>query len=134
MTKEELNKNYRLSLEIQELEERIKLMEEISIGSPTLSDMPKSQSISNPIEDNIIAKDNLKRKLNKLQQRKLKEEKKVEKFISTIPDPNVRTIFRRRYIYFQSWDLIIEESPYSDRHVYRLHNKYLSRKHEEKRC
>ena len=63
LTKKELSKYYYLSLEIKDLEERKRMLEQTSIGSAKLTGMPKAQVASRV----IMAPEHAKRLLLALQ-------------------------------------------------------------------
>ena len=65
MNRKELSKYYHLTMEIKDLEEKIKELDLTLISSPILTGMPHSNKISNPTEQKSILTLTLKRKLEK---------------------------------------------------------------------
>ena len=125
MTKKELSKYYYLSLEINDLEERIGMLNETSIGSSKITGMPVVHSNESPIEKRVELLIRLKDKLEKRKVQALEEMEKIEKYISTIEDIEIRLIFYKRYLDFKSWEEIADEMFLSERTVYRRHSNWL---------
>ncbi len=50
---------------------------------------------------------------------------KIEKEITSVPDPTLREVLTRRYLMYQKWEHIAEEMNYGVRHIYKLHSKAL---------
>ena len=50
---------------------------------------------------------------------------RIEKEITSVPDPTLQEVLTRRYLMYQKWDHIAEEMNYGVRHVYKLHSKAL---------
>ena len=53
------------------------------------------------------------------------EMEKIEKYISTIEDIEIRLIFSKRYLDFKDWVKIADEMFMSERSVYRKHSNWL---------
>lgn len=86
MTKRELSKYYYLSLEIKDLEDRIEVLNETSIGSSKITGMPIAHTNESPIEKRVELIIRLKDKLEKRKCRALEEMDKIEQYLSTIED------------------------------------------------
>ncbi len=127
MTKKELSKYYYLSLEINDLEERIEMLNETSIGSPKITGMPIVHTNESPIERKVELIIRLKEKLEKRKSQALEEMEKIEKYVSTIEDIEIRLIFYKRYLDFKSWEEIADEMFMSERSVYRKHSNWLKK-------
>jgi len=125
MTKKELSKYYYLSLEINDLEDRIKNLYETSVGSSKITGMPVAHSNDSPIEKRVELIVRLTDKLKKRQKQALEEMEKIEKYISTIEDIEIRLIFSKRYLDFKDWVKIADEMFMSERSVYRKHSNWL---------
>lgn len=125
MTKKELSKYYYLSLEINDLEDRIKNLYETSVGSSKITGMPVAHSNDSPIEKRVELIVRLTDKLKKRQKQALEEMEKIEKYISTIDDIEIRLIFSKRYLDFKDWVKIADEMFMSERSVYRKHSNWL---------
>lgn len=125
MTKKELSKYYYLSLEINDLEDRIKNLYETSVGSSKITGMPVAHNNDSPIEKRVELIVRLTDKLKKRQRQALEEMEKIEKYISTIEDIEIRLIFSKRYLDFKDWVKIADEMFMSERSVYRKHSNWL---------
>ena len=51
----------------------------------------------------------------------------IERIILNIPDGVDSDIIHMRYIEFETWDKIAEKTGYSEKHVYRIHNRILEK-------
>lgn len=126
LTKKELSKYYYLSLEIKDLEERKKILEQTSIGSAKLSGMPKAKfNSTSPTERIIELIDEIDKRLDKRKVEAMQEMIKIEKFISAIKEIETRLIFSKRYIELKGWEKIGEEMHMSKRTAQRIHKKFL---------
>lgn len=127
MNKRELSKYYHLSVEIKDLEERIQMIANQSIGASKLTGMPHGTTVSNPVEKNAVLLISLKEKLEKRKEKAMKELIKIEDYLTTIDDVEIRLIFNKRYIELKKWGVIAREMYMSERNVYRKHSDYLKR-------
>ena len=129
MTKEELLKYKGIKKEVQQLRERITMLEEkkTSIKSQIISSMPTSGGsyldtetlmimIENTIEDYINQEKSL-----------LDAMLEIEEVISTLSDPTERYILRARYIECKNWEEICVLTNYSWRQIHRLHSNILKK-------
>ena len=132
MNRKELSKYYHLTMEIKDLEEKIKELDLTLISSPILTGMPHSNKISNPTEQKSILTLTLKRKLEKRKEKALNELNKIEDYISSIEDTEIRQIFSKRYIQLKKWEEIAQEMFMSERNIYRKHSKYLKEKRNDR--
>lgn len=99
-----INKLYYLKIEIKELKDEINSLAEIS--SPQMTGMPHGSSISNPPEQYFMKKQKLVEKLNKKLEKYIEELSRIENFIDTIDDPEIRIIARLRFIDNLNWENI----------------------------
>ena len=126
LTKRGLSKYYYLSLEIKDLEERKRMLEQTSIGSAKLTGMPKAKfNNTSPTERIIELIDEIDKRLDKRKIEAMQEMIKIEKFISEIVDIETRLIFSKRYIELKGWEKIGEEMHMSKRTAQRIHKKFL---------
>ncbi len=104
-----------------------------TIGSPELSTMPKSSSLSNDkITNLIIKRDEVKSKLDELIQKHEEGRKYINVFVEQISSPRERMVLQMRYIDREQWaditfalfgdkeDYIEKEGSYL-RNVYYIH-------------
>ncbi len=102
---------YWLRTEKKDLQKRINEIDEMlgeltQLGSPEMSDMPKSKSRSNPTEKYVEKLISLKDKRSKLIIQSIDIEEKIENIISKVDDPEIRTLIRKYYIDGMSWNEI----------------------------
>ncbi len=125
MNKKELSKYYHLAIEIQSIEEKIKMIEECSIGSSKITGMPFSGNISNPIQQRIELIEKYSEKLEYKKSKAIEEMIKIENYLSTIEDLETRLIFNKRYIELKKWEKIAIEMHMSEATIYRRHSDQL---------
>lgn len=107
MIKEELNELYWLNKEIEDLNNRLKELDNIPISSSKTSNQIKSKNGNNSIVERLaLKKIELQNKIYENMILILTEKQKIEKFIETIPDSQIRTIIRLRNIDLMSWENI----------------------------
>ena len=132
MNIKELSKYYHLTIEIKDLEEKIKELDLTLISSPILSGMPHSNKISNPTEQKNILTISLKQKLEKRKVEALRELNRIEDYVESIEDIEIRQIFRKRYVQLKRWEQIADEMHMSERNIYRKHRKYLKENKDDR--
>lgn len=129
MTIQELSKYHDIKLEIKQIEDNIRELEETTISSSKITGMPFSTGGKNesPTERIGIKLANLKDKLLKKTEKLLDEHDKIEDFLSTVDDAEIRIIIRKRFLEDKSWEKVGKETS-SDRSTpyYKLKN-YLKR-------
>lgn len=81
MRLDELSKYYHIKLEIKQLEDNLRELDDTAIGSPILTGMPHSQgSVGNPTESLVLKKDKLLNLLKKKKEKLYDEQIKIEEF------------------------------------------------------
>ena len=133
MNKKELSKYYHLTNEIKDLQEKIKELDLTLISSPLLTGMPHSNKVSNPTEQRNILILTLKRKLEIREAKAMEELIKIEDYISSIEDIELRQIFDKRYVQWKSWEVIANEIHMSERNVFRKVSKYLKENKDDRK-
>ena len=118
-----LNKLYWIKKEIKQIEEQIKELTVLSAVS--FSGMPSGNSVSSPVEKFNERLDNLKQKLAIKHAESLEEKERIEKYIETIDDVEIRVIARSRFIECKSWQKIGDENFMDRTTVYRKLEKYI---------
>ena len=126
MTKEELSKYYYLKKEIKQIEERIKEIDDTFLSANRINGMRYEKRLSNPQEQRMILIEKYDKRLEKKKDEALKELMKIENFIDSINDPEIRMIFRYRYIELMEWNKIVMLVHMSERTVYRKHREILN--------
>lgn len=126
MTIDELSKYHVIKLEIEQIKDNLKELDETSIGSPKLTGMPQSVgSVGNPVESVAIKKEKLETILKRKQDKLLDEHLKIENFLETVDDSNVRVIIRARFIDGMSWQEIGKKLNFERTTPYYHLKKYL---------
>ncbi len=126
MTKEELSRYYYLKKEIKQIEERIKEIDDTFLSANRINGMRYEKRLSNPQEQRMILIEKYDKRLEEKKDEALKELMKIEDFIDSINDPEIRMIFRYRYIELMEWNKIAMLVNMSERTVYRKHREILN--------
>lgn len=126
MTKEELSKYYYLKKEIKQIEERIKEIDDTFLSANRINGMRYEKRLSNPQEQRMILIEKYDKRLEEKKDEALKELMKIEDFIDSINDPEIRMIFRYRYIELMEWNKIVMLVHMSERTVFRKHREILN--------
>ena len=127
MTKEELSKYFYIKREIEQINRKIKEIDCTFLSANKINGIKYERHLSNPQEQRIIL---IEKYLNELEEKKNEafiELIKIEKFISSIDDPDVRVIFNYRYVELKSWNEISKLVYMSERTVFYKHNIYLNK-------
>lgn len=137
MTIKQLSKYHNLKVELAQIEDDIKEVEATVIGASKITGMPSSKSFNNdsPTERIGIKLAKLKDKVDKKREELLDEFDKIEHFLATVNDNEIRIIIRKRFIEGKTWQKVADEtSPSSDRTTpyYQL-KKYLKNHKEDKK-
>ena len=126
MTKEELSRYYCLKKEIKQIEERIKEIDDTFLSANRINGMRYEKRLSNPQEQRMILIEKYDKRLEEKKDEALKELMKIEDFIDSINDPEIRMIFRYRYIELMKWNKIAMLVHMSERTVFRKHREILN--------
>ena len=118
-----LNKLYWINKEIRQIEEQIKELTVLSAVS--FSGMPSGNSVSSPVEKFNERLEDLKQKLAIKHAESLEERERIERYIETIEDVEIRVIARARFIECKSWQKIGDENFMDRTTVYRKLDKYI---------
>lgn len=131
MTIRELSKYHNTKLEIPQLEDTIKELETTIIGSSKVNGMPSSHNIESTTERTALKIVHLKDKLEKKKESLVDEQEKIENFLDSVEDVEIRLIIRKRFLEGKSWQVIGKES-FTDRTTpyYKL-KKYLKNHSKE---
>ena len=74
-----------------------------------MSGMPSGGSVSSPVEQFYNRLDKLRTKLAKAKTKVVQETERLESYIETIGDPEIRVLARMRYIECKNWETIGKE-------------------------
>lgn len=105
MTINDLSEYHNIKTEIQQIKDNIEELELTIIGSSKITGMPitTSSNNSNPTEKKGIKLALLKQRLNDKLEKLLDEADKIENFIDTVDDSEVRIIIKKRFIDGKTW-------------------------------
>ena len=125
-----LNKVYWLKKEIEQITDQIKSL--TMYQGASLSGMPGgSNNNTSPIERYVMKKERLMDKLQRKFDELVTEVQRIEEYIESIDDAELRVIARKRFIENKDWQIIGDEM-YMDRTtVSRKMKKYLERDEAE---
>lgn len=102
-----LNRLYWLKQEIKQIENQIK---ELTVLSATaMSGMPSSKKASSPVERFVMRMESLKEKLAQKYEELTAETERIEEYIESIEDVEVRLIARKRFIEHKDYQVIGDE-------------------------
>lgn len=121
MTEKELSRYYYLKKEISDLEERI-IKLGYGVGSVEISDMPKGVPSNNTIQQRVVE---LREKYIEARVSALEEYLKIEKYISSVDDSEIRTMMRLRFLDLKSWEEIGREYHYDRTTVSKKIRRYI---------
>lgn len=110
MTEKELSKYFYLKKEIEDLEERIEKLG-VGIGSVEITDMPKGSKKIVSIQEKVTE---LRNRYIEARISALEQYLKIENYIKSIEDAEIRTIMRMRFLDLKTWEEIGREL-----HMYR---------------
>lgn len=130
MTLQELSKYHDIKIELEDLENRLTELETTLIKATKYSDTKVDRTFSNssPTEEIVIRINNLKNKYNDKQIKLFDELTRIEEYLDTINNNEVRTIMRKRFIDLHTWEEIAEELHYSNPVPYYKIREYLKRR------
>ena len=110
MTIKELSKYHNMKIEIQQLKDNIKELETTIIGSSKITGLPMMSSVnSNPTERVGIKLAKLKTILENKKDKLLDELNKIEDFLNTVEDGEIRIIIRKRFLEGKTWKEISKD-------------------------
>ena len=111
MTIKELSKYHSTKIEIQQLEDNITELETTIIGSSKITGMPitTTGNASNPTERIGRKLVKLKNKLESKKELLIDELNKIEDFLETVDDSEIRIIIRKRFLEGKSWKIVGKE-------------------------
>lgn len=132
MTEKELKQLFFLKKEIEKIKEEIESLGCQTLSIPIWDGMPKgkggtSDKVGQVATETAYLKDQLERKL----QESYIQRNRIEKFLDSIDDREIRLIFRLRHVNCMNWRAIGKELGYDHSVVFRKHKNYLQQKQQE---
>lgn len=127
MTKKELSQLYYLKKEIAEVQGKITELEALAMnGTPKITDMPRGTEISDKVGNNGAKIADLKNNLQKVIKQYLDEFDRLNNFIISVKDSQMRLILTLRYVDCLSWQAIAFRIGECDESTVRKrHNRFL---------
>ena len=120
-----LNTLYWLKKEKIQIENQIKELTVLSAVS--MSGMPSGSNVSSPVERFNIRLEQLKEKLQRKCAEILTETERIENYIESIEDAEVRVIARKRFIENKTFQVIGDEIYIDKSTAYKKLNRYFER-------
>jgi len=136
MTIDELSKYHNLKVEMKQLEDTVEELESTIIGSSKITGMPLTTAgnNSNPTERIALKLAKLKTKLEYKTEKLIDELHKIEDFLTTVEDEEIRIIVRERFINGKTWEEVAKITITDRSTPYYKLKKYLSgRLYDEKK-
>lgn len=127
MTKKELSQLYYLNREIEEQQRRLVELEDLATSCTVqITGMPRAQGISDKIAKYATEIADLKALLDLNLKKCFYELNRLNRYIESVPDSEMRMILSLRYINGFSWQQIAFSIGYQDESVPRKrHNRFL---------
>lgn len=120
-----LNKLYWLKQEVKQIENQIR---ELTILSAfEMSGMPSGNSVSSPVEQFYNRLDKLRTKLERAKDKVVKETERMETYIESVDDAEIRVLARMRYLDCMKYEDIGEECHMDRRTVSRKLENYFGK-------
>lgn len=133
MNKADLQQLYWLRIEIEELSMRIRKLESaLTGGISKLNGMPRAPGISDRIGEFVPEIVRLREMARSRLAEAVEELEKLEEFIGSIEDAQIRTVFRLRYVNCLSWQQVaVRLGGNTSDSVRMMHNRFLQRLKKE---
>lgn len=135
MTIADLSKYHLIRIEMEQLDNIIKDFEATLLSSSKMKETISSKNNnSNPTETLALKLMQLKNELVAKKRRLTDENMKIERFMDTVDDVEIRIIIRKRFLESKTWQVIAEELNMDRTTPYYKLNKYLGEvsKNDEK--
>lgn len=125
--KEYLSQAYRLDKRIDSKIEQLKSLNLLATKcTTTLSDMPKSQSISNSrLEDTVVKIVDLQEEINRDIDSLVDLKRDIVRTIKSVQNPEYQIILELRYLCFKTWEEIAVQMNCSIDNVFRIRKNAL---------
>lgn len=126
-SKEYLSQAYHLDKRIDSKIEQLKALNLLATKcTSTLSDMPKSQSISNSrLEDTVVKIVDLQEEINRDIDRLVDLKRDIVRTIKMVKKPEYQILLELRYLCFKTWEEIAVKMNCSIDNVFKMRNKDL---------
>lgn len=133
MTKSELQQLYWLRIEIEQLSMRIRQLENaLTGGISKLDGMPRAPGISDRVGQFVPEIVRLREAAQRKLEESVSESERLEAFINSIEEAQIRTVFRLRYVNCLSWQQVaVKLGGNTADSVRMMHNRYLQHLEKE---
>lgn len=101
------------------------LRNDLTIKSPTISDMPKGKRDGDKMAEYMAKVDELQRELKKAYEKTLDEYQHIDALISLVEDAKLREVLTYRYIKGYKWEDIADALSYASSYIYKLRKQGL---------
>lgn len=127
MTKKELSQLYYLNREIEEQQRRVRELENLATSCTSqITGMPRAEGVSDKIAKYVTEIADLKALIDLNLKKCFYELNRLNRYINTVEDSEMRMILSLRYINGLSWQQIAFSIGYQDESVPRKrHNRFL---------
>lgn len=102
-----------------------KLRSALDYRSPALEGSGGGSS-ADRLPDTISLIVDYEQQAEELRQEYIAKYKEIDRSIAAVPDPVLREVLERRYLFYQRWEQIAEEMHRDLRWIYRLHGRALA--------
>lgn len=131
MTERELKQLFFLKKEIEKIKEEIEVLGYQTLSIPIGDGLPKgkgstSDKVGKLATEIVYLKDKLELKLKE----SYIERNRIEQFLDSIEDREIRLIFRLRHVNCMNWRAIGRELGYDHSVVFRKHKNFLQQKQQ----
>ena len=128
MTKKELSQLYYLNREIEEQQRRLEELENLATScNKQITGMPRSKGVSDKLSQYAAEIADLKGLIDLNIKKCLYELNRLNRYINSIEDSQMRMIFSLRYINGLNWrQIACSIGEYEESYVRRKHNKFLA--------
>lgn len=109
MTLQELSRYYKLHKRLEQNQEMLSsLYAAAGLGAQVITGMPHAPGVSDKVSSLVIEIEDLKSRIDYLESVCAQEKKKLEEYISSIRDDQIRLIFRLRFVHCMTWRQVAE--------------------------
>ena len=113
----------RINSKIQQVEA---LNDLATSASSVLTGMPRNpNTATSKMADAVCKIVDLQAEINRDIDELVDLKKEISSTIKAVPSPELQTLLEKRYLCFQSWEVIAVDMGYSMHHLYKLHNQAL---------
>ena len=110
----------RINSKIQQVEA---LNDLATSASSVLTGMPRNPNkATSKMADAVCKIVDLQAEINRDIDELVDLKKAISSTIKAVPSPELQTLLEKRYLCFQSWEIIAVDMGYSIQHIYRLHD------------